>query len=48
MDLEGAFFDTEAYKKTPNKIGKGAFGEVFLVESREDGKLYAAKIINIG
>ena len=48
MELEGAFFDISDYKKTNTRLGKGAFGEVFIVKKNSDESLYAAKIINIG
>ena len=48
MELEGAFFETDDYKKLKKKVGKGSFGEVVLVENQKDKKIYAAKIINVG
>ena len=48
MELEGAFFETEDYTKPEKKIGKGSYGEVVIVKNKKDGKLYAAKIIDIG
>jgi serine/threonine protein kinase len=31
-----------------NKIGDGAFGEIYKVENRKNGTVYAAKIVSIG
>ena len=32
--------------KVIKALGKGAFGEVYLVEKKDDGNLYAMKILN--
>lgn len=36
MELEGAIFDTDSYKKPTKKIGKGSFAEVVIFENKED------------
>lgn len=48
MNLDGAFFSTLDYKKTNKSLGKGTFGEVFLVENVKTNEKRAAKIINNG
>lgn len=47
MDFDGAFFNVDDFELTDTKLGKGAFGKVFVVRNISDGKKYAAKIINI-
>lgn len=42
MELEGTFFNITDYKKTDTKLGKGSFGEVFIVKKISDGSQYAA------
>ena len=46
MNFEGAFFDTDNYKMTNQKLGEGQFGKVYVVKSFIDEIKYAAKIIS--
>lgn len=46
MSFDGAFFNIADFELANKKLGKGAFGEVVLVENINDHQLYAAKIIN--
>lgn len=41
MEVEGAFFDTEDYQITTKKLGKGSYGEVFVVQRKSDNVLYS-------
>ena len=33
--------------KTIKKLGAGAFGEIFKVEKKKSGEMYAAKIVSV-
>ena len=46
MDLKDIFFDIDDYYPTGKKLGKGSFGEVYVVQEKGGEKQYAAKIIN--
>ena len=46
-DFEGAFFNTEDFKLTGEKIGEGTYGNVYIAENLKDGTKYAAKILNV-
>lgn len=46
MEFENCFFNTDDFVQTTKKLGEGAFGKVYVVESQNDDILYAAKIIN--
>ena len=46
MDFEDAFFDTDDFKITNQKLGEGSFGKVYIVICLKDKAQYAAKIIN--
>lgn len=46
MEFEGAFFDTDKFIITSDKLGEGTFGKVYIVERKSDHKKFAAKIIN--
>lgn len=46
MEIEDCFFDTSDYEMTNKKLGEGAFGKVYVVESENSDILYCVKIIN--
>lgn len=46
MEIKGLFFNTKDFKLSDEKIGKGAFGTVYLATNK-DKQQFAAKILNI-
>lgn len=45
MDFKGIFFNPKDFTLTGKKLGKGAFGTVYIIEKNNDHTKYAAKII---